>query len=387
MRALAARSGRSGLRIGLAAHLLSYPRASQSGVGSYIRLLLQSVPAALGQHELEVFWAQPSPVSLGGAHHRSTRLPLSSRLVRLPYEQVWLPLLSRRAGIDVFHQPDPSYSRLRPAPRVVVTVHDLAAFRYAETFGTYRARYKQAVLRRAVHAADHVVADSASTRADVLEHCDVDPDRVTVVHLGLDPRWQPVTSPDDLADTRRRLGIPERFVLHVGAMEPRKNLPRLIEAYGRARHRGMDAGLVLAGPSGWLSEETQRAPARWGVENDVTFVGHVSFDDLRALYSQARALAYPALYEGFGLPVLEAMACGAPVVTSNVSSLPEVAGDAAVLVDPTDVDAIATGLERVTGDPTLRDELIEAGRRRIERFSLARMAAATVAAYEAAAAR
>jgi glycosyltransferase involved in cell wall biosynthesis len=268
-----------------------------------------------------------------------------------------------------------------------VTVHDLAMVRLPETFGRRRARYKAAMTRRAVARASVVIADSAATKDDLVSLLGVDPARVRVVALGVDPRFG-AAGDAAAADTARVLELPARYLLYVGRLEPRKNLPMLIEAYARARHRhGVTSALVLAGSPSWLDEDLPARAAACGVGDHVRVIGHVEDRLLPGLVRGAVALAYPSRYEGFGLPVLEAMAAGTPVVTSNVASLPEVAGDAAVLVEPDDVDALADALGRIEGDAALRATLVAAGRARAATFTWARTASETVAAYLEAAAR
>jgi glycosyltransferase involved in cell wall biosynthesis len=228
------------------------------------------------------------------------------------------------------------------------------------------------------------VTISEHARSELIELLAVAPHRVTAVHCGVDAWWRATEDPAELAGARERAGLPARYLLSVGALEPRKNLALLIEAYALARRKGLTLPLVVAGPAGWRSREIRDAPRRHGVADHVLLVGHLSRSDLRAAYSQAEAFVFPSLYEGFGLPVLEAMACGTPVIASCSSSLPEVAGDAAVLVDPADPDALAAALERVVGDETLRSDLRRRGVQRAAGFSWDEAARQTVDAYRTA---
>jgi glycosyltransferase involved in cell wall biosynthesis len=213
-------------------------------------------------------------------------------------------------------------------------------------------------------------------------------DRVVVTPLAADPNLVRVTDHGHLDRVRRRYGLPERFALFLGAMEPRKNLLRLLDAWANIkpaiRH---ETWLVVAGADGWLNDGVRARVAALGLTDHVRFTGYVDSDDVAALYSLATVFAYPSLWEGFGLPVLEAMACGTPVLASDVSSLPEVAGDAAVLVSPTDVEAIADGLTRLLDDAALRADLVARGLRRAAGFSWERCARETLAVYRAVAHR
>ena len=193
-----------------------------------------------------------------------------------------------------------------------------------------------------------------------------------------------MSDPGRLAAVRLRYELPERFVLFLGAMEPRKNLPRLLEAFAAlAPGLRREFPLVVAGAQGWLNDSVHEQAQKLGLGESVRFAGYIEQGDLAALYSLASVFAYPSVWEGFGLPVLEAMACGTPVLTSNVSSLPEVAGAAAVLVPPADVDAMADGLSRLLCDSALRADLVARGLRRVGAFSWERCARETLAVYTA----
>jgi len=372
------------MRVGIGAQLLSYPRASRSGIGSYIRHLVAHLTDALGGDGLDVFLGADAELDVSGPTIHRSALPLRARATRLPYEQIWLPLEARRAGVDVFHHPDPLALRIPAARRTVVTVHDLTPFLFPDTFGSQRARYKQLVVRRAVAGAHRVIADSDATRDDLINVLGVDPERVVTVHLAADEGWRPLTDPGTPA-IHARLRLHGDYVLSVGTFEPRKNLARLIEAYGMARRRGIRAPLVLVGPTGWKADAVGADPARHGIEDHVVRTGFVSHDELRALYGRASAFVYPSLYEGFGLPVLEAMACGAPVIASSTSAVSEVAGGAAAMIDPLDAGSIADAIEQVLGDGARRTDLRTRGLARAGEFSWADTALRTALVYAEAA--
>jgi glycosyltransferase involved in cell wall biosynthesis len=375
-------------RVGVGLHLLSYPRARAGGLGTYERMLAVHLPAAAaGRADVVFFGGRDGEQLPGGvATHRSA-LPLASRAVRIPYEQLALPLIGRRRGLDVFHFCDQAVSAVAPALRTVVTVHDLAMARLPETFGARRARYKTAMTRRAVQRASLVIADSVATKDDLVALLDADPATVRVVPLGVEPRFA-AAGDAEAAEAARAFGLAQPYLLYVGRLEPRKNLPVLVDAYAEARRRhGVTAPLVLAGSSSWLDEDLPGRAAAAGVGGHVRVLGHVPEHLLPGLLHGALAVAYPSRYEGFGLPVLEAMAAGTPVVTSTVSSLPEVAGDATLLVDPDDTDGLAEALGRLEADEPGRGRLSAAGRARAATFTWERTAAETVAVYLEAAAR
>src|SRR5581483_3970742 len=220
------------------------------------------------------------------------------------------------------------------------------------------------VVPRSVRRADHVLADSQATKEDLIALYGVQPDKVTVLLSGVHPRFQPVRDPALLASVRARYGIGDApFVLSVGTVQPRKNYERLMQALAALPATLRDIHLVIAGGRGWLQGPIHAAVDALGLQGRVHFIGFADDADLPALYSAAKCFAFPSLYEGFGLPVLESMACGTPVVTSNVSSLVEVAGDATLLVDPLSVEQITEALTRLLSDSTLRTTLIERGYR------------------------
>ena len=227
------------------------------------------------------------------------------------------------------------------------------------------------LMRRALKRARKVVAISHHTKNDILRvyGASISPEKVTVAHIGCDGMFRVMPSAGQLLATKRKYSLPERFILSVGTLEPRKNYPALIDAFSRAADSLGGCDLVIAGRRGWKYLETMEAARRSRVQSRIRILEFVAQDDLVCLYRLAHAFAYPSLYEGFGIPPLEAMTCGVPVMTSNVSSLPEVVGDAAVLVDPRSVDQLAEGIRRLCTDNALRERLIRAGRDRSNMFS------------------
>jgi glycosyltransferase involved in cell wall biosynthesis len=240
------------------------------------------------------------------------------------------------------------------------------------------------LIRRAVRCADGVLTVSESVRRNVLHVLHAEPARVQAIPLGAASRFAPAAE-EKVDDVRVRHGLPRPYLLFVGNLEPRKNLPGLLDAFRIVRRRrSAPLDLAVAGQVGWLSEDLVSALGDEDLRDSVRTLGYVSAEDLPALYSGAEAFVFPTFWEGFGLPVLEAMACGTPVVTSNTSSIPEVAGDAAVLVDPKSVDSIAEGILHVLDAPGRREELRGRGLQPAAHFSWRRTASATLAAYEAA---
>jgi alpha-1,3-rhamnosyl/mannosyltransferase len=266
----------------------------------------------------------------------------------------------------------------------VITVHDLSFVRHPESHPGDRlehlARYLPASLARAAH----VITDSETVKREAVAHFGLDPRRVTAIHLGVGPEYAPRTAKETAAVLSRHGLVHGGYVLSVGTLEPRKNLVLALRAWA-SLPAGVRGGrpLVVAGMKGWLNDSLLALVEKLEREGAVRFLGYVAQDDLPFLYAGALAMAYPSRYEGFGLPVVEAMACGIPVITSTASCLPEVAGEAALLVDPDDEARMSEALRRVLGDATLRADLAARGIERARGFTWAACAERTVAVYRA----
>lgn len=360
-----------------------------AGIGRYTRQLVQAVLALDTQDEIVLLAAGgKQPVQMGGAtpesqvsNARLVRLPLSERVLTILWHRLRLPLpVELFSGrLDVFHSPDFALPPVRQA-RTVLTVHDLSFMRVPECSQPSLRAYLLRVVPASVRQADVVLADSESTRRDVIELLGVGTDRVRVLYPGVDEGFQRVQDAQVLAEVRQRYRLPERFVLDVGTLQPRKNLIRLIEAYNQVR-ADADIELVIAGGPGWMYEGIFQRVEELGLRGAVHFPGYVGDEDLPALYTLAELFVFPSLYEGFGLPALEAMACGTPVVTSNASSLPEVVGDAALVVDPYDVQALATAMGCALGRPSLRSTMVQRGLARAQNFTWSRAAEKLLCLY------
>ena len=358
----------------------------RAGIGRFVRNLVASLLALDVDDQFVLLHSSPNP----GAEVRVPRGP-NVWTSELRFPERWLTILWHRlrvplavewatGPVDIFHAPDFVLPPVRRARRVL-TVHDLAFLLYPECADARLREYLMSVVPRSVRAADFVVADSANTQNDVICLLGADPARTAVVPGGVEPRFHPASA-EAVADLRRRLGLVEPFVLSIGMIEPRKNWQGLIRAYSIVRARqNLPHRLVLAGPPGWLSdsilEERDRSPFR----NDVIFPGFVADEDLQTVYSAADVFAFPSFYEGFGLPPLEAMACGTPVVVSDAASLPEVVGGAGLMVPADDTEALASALERALLDELLRARLRADGLARAATFTWSAAAEALLAVY------
>jgi glycosyltransferase involved in cell wall biosynthesis len=255
-----------------------------------------------------------------------------------------------------------------------VTVHDLGYLHYPQAHTRWGRRYLQWSTAHNARTASQIIADSEATKRDLVEYCRTPPERITVVYPGHDPTFAPVRDPVQLNNVRERYGVPGRYALYVGTLQPRKNLGRLLAACAYLARECQDVHLVIAGKKGWLQESLLAQVRELGLQEHVHLTGYVPQRDLPALISGASVFVLPSLYEGFGLPVVEAMACGTPVICSRVSSLPEVVGDAALLIDPHDTADIARSIQRVLRDDRLQQDLTRKGLERASLFSWDRAA-------------
>jgi len=312
---------------------------------------------------------------------RIERVHASSREARLAWEQLRLPGRLKALGIDVLHSTHHTLPMRPMRAKRVVTMHDLTFMRIPERYPAARRLYMQATTRAAARVADAIIVPSQAVRDDVARLLSADPARLHVVYEAAGAMYAPVASEEALG-VARSYGIAPPYLLSIGSLEPGKNRARMIRALRELRDRGADATMVIVGQQAWEYDEEFRLIERLGMVDRVRYLGYVKQDDLPALYSAATALVFPSLYEGFGLPVLEAMACGTPVLTSNVSATAEVSGGAAVLVDPLSEGAIRDGMERLLTDARLRGELRERGFERARGFSWQRAADETHAVYE-----
>lgn len=352
------------------------------GIGRYTRELVRAVVSQGDDLEYCLFSARPpdqlpvpDPVPQG-SHVRYCPAPLSDRwLYRLWYRlRLPLPVQTFTGRLDLFHSPDFVLPPVFGDVPTLLTVHDLSFVHYPETFTPPLVNYLNRVVPWSVRRATHVLADSRATKDDLQAIWDVPPDKVTVLYSGVGRSFEPVTGDAALAAVRRRYGLGDApYLLSVSTLQPRKNYRMLIRAFrpvaAHHPHR-----LVIAGGKGWLFEDVLAEVQRQGLEERVHFAGFVDDADLPALYSGADLFVFPSLYEGFGLTLLEAMACGVPVLTSTASSLPEVAGEAAVHLSPHDEEAWATAMSRLLADEQRRAQLVAAGFARVEQFTWDRAA-------------
>lgn len=369
------------MRIGIDARLIFYQIA---GIGQYILRLTEALSQLDREDDFILFQSRKDHdrlVSAPNFHRRVLWTPSHHRFETTAMSAELFP-----HQLDVLHSPDfipPSHTRFP----TVITVHDLAFLLYPDFLTPQSARYYGRV-DWAARRARHIIAVSQSTKRDVMRLLGVPEDKITVIHEAAHPTFRQLNCKEARAHVEQRYGLAEDFIFFVSTIEPRKNLPTLLKSFRRmidVYHS--PATLVIAGAQGWLTERVKETVTSLRLGERVRFVGPVPVQELLQLYNAARVLALPSFYEGFGLPPLEAMACGTPVVVSNTSSLPEVVGDAGQLVDPDDVEAWSVALWRALSDDDWHKEMSEKGLRRAATFSWQRAARQTLDVYRKVAAK
>jgi glycosyltransferase involved in cell wall biosynthesis len=360
-------------------------RPGRTGVGYYTEHLLRHAAEQCVDDEISVL--SNAPIETTEPLPARVRQQVSSSLLpRLVWMQTQVPRLLRRLGADVVHFTNGMLPVGTTMP-TVVTIHDMSLTMYPAFHPWRRVVLNRPFVNFAARRASAIITVSDSAKRDIVRLYEVDAERVHVVHEAAAPSFRVIREPFELQRVRGRYGLAERFILYVGTIEPRKNLPTLIEAFARRRRTGdLAHQLVCAGPYGWLSRDIEALIERLGVRDSVRFTGYVPFADLPAIYNLAEMFVFPSIYEGFGLPVIEAMACGTPVITGRVAALNEVSGDAAACVYPLDADALGDALVTLASNREGREELARRGLQRARYFSWDRAAAETLAIYRLAAA-
>jgi glycosyltransferase involved in cell wall biosynthesis len=335
-----------------------------TGTETYSRRLIQALLRLESCHRFRLYFRKaPPPDLFPEAELRTISFPRLWTHVRLAWEMA-------RHPPDLLFVPAHVLPPIHPR-RSLVTIHDLGYLMFPKAHPWQQRLYLDVSTRWNAHAAAHVLTDSRATKSDLITRYGVDPDKITVAYPGTDESLRPVHDAATIEAAKARYGIAKAYFLYLGTLQPRKNLRRLVEAFAQfiADHSSFPIQLVLAGQRGWLCAELFEQIEQRGLDRQVRFPGYIAQEDKAALLSGATGFVFPSLHEGFGLPVLEAQSCGCPVITSTTSSLPEVAGDAALLVDPRDSAAIAHAMQRFVNEQKLRSELAERGLVNVDRFS------------------
>ncbi|MBI2414140.1 MAG: glycosyltransferase family 4 protein [Deltaproteobacteria bacterium] len=360
-------------------------KAGKSGVGVYAESLLNALASIDKKSVYKV-------LSHGVFKFRSrnfasvqTNVSIESHPFGDIWEQFYLPLYLKGKKVDVFHSPTFHIPFVSGRFKKVVTIHDLVSFRTPQTQPRRFTLYSRFMIRFAVGSADAIIVPSKTVKSELTGLLNVSPEILHVIPEAPRGMFRPV---DKAAceSVGRKYGLSDKFILTVGSIEPRKNIPSLIRAYSEMRKKGLTSRkLVICGSKGWMNEyeRVMSLIGTLGIGDDIIFTGYVPDEDLPAVYTLADLFVYPSLYEGFGLPPLEAMACGCPVIASNCSAIPEIVREAGVLVDPLDIDGISEAMQRVLGDDALKGRLRAAGFARAREFSWERTAKETLKTYRA----
>jgi len=355
-------------------------RPGRTGVGYYTEHLLHHLAQEGPDEDLIVVSNQPVDVTRPLPSRVRVDAP-SSRLPRMVWMQTLAPRAMRRVRADIAHFTNGMVPLASPVP-TVVTIHDMSLTLYPRYHPARRVMLNRPLVDMAARRADAIITVSQSAKRDIMRAYGLPSDRVHVVHEAAAPSFHRVEDAATLERVRRQHALPERFILYVGTIEPRKNLPKLIEGFARRHHSGdLPHRLVCAGPYGWLSRDIDDLLDRLSIRDAVQFAGYLPFDDLPALYTLAEMFVFPSLYEGFGLPVIEAMACGAPVITGDVGALNEVGGAAVERIPELSADSLGGVMVRLARDAERREELRRLGLERSQLFSWQRAAKETLDVY------
>lgn len=364
------------MRIAIDASTIS----TQGGPRTYVLGLIDALLKIDRMNEYLVFYNDPQHLGRFPAAQEIV-LPGKSPISRLWREHVLLPLACRRERIELLHCPKSAIPFFSSCP-TVVTLHDLIPLRHPETEKLAARLYWRLQIPIAAKRSSFVITDSEHARQEIIADFKVAPERVKAIMLGFDPSMLAKREPHDAAAVREKYGLPQGYILYVGTIQPRKNIDTLIEAYYRLKLMRTDMPkLVIVGRKGWLYDRLFARIAELGLVDEVIFTGFVPDEELPYIYDGARLFAYLSFFEGFGLPPLEAMACGIPVVTSDTTSLPEVVGDAGIAVPPADVDSVAAAIASLLDDAGYAASLGQRGRERAQLFSWEAAARETLEIY------
>jgi glycosyltransferase involved in cell wall biosynthesis len=364
------------MRIGIDARLVFYNRA---GIGAYILQLIEALAKVDPQKDTFVVLQsrkdKSSIISSNGFERKSLWTPSHNR-----FEQFTLSFEVSQLKLDLLHSPDfiPPFRRNCQS---VITIHDLAFLLYPHFLTKESARY-YGQIDQAWRKTNHIIAVSEATKQDSIKLLGVPEKKITVIHEAVNPIYRPIDQTEARRVTHQKYKLDQGFILFVSTIEPRKNLPGLLRAYRRLRDDyKREEPLVLAGLNGWLWEEVYETVDNLDLAKHVAFLGRVPDEDLVYLYNAASLFVHPSFYEGFGLTPLEAMTCGAPVIVSNTSALPEVVGDAGLMIDPHDLEGLTVALWRMLTDRELRQSYVEKGWQRAKCFSWEKAAEKTLEVY------
>ncbi len=364
------------MKIGIDVHSIG---SGKGGNETYYRELVSGLRGLDGNHEFYLYHIGSAPTQVMELDSRFAfrRLRPASPALRIP---LTLPWRMRREKLDIFHAQYivPPFS----IGKTVVSIFDLAHERYPNFFHPWEAKRSQVLVRWSANRADHIVTVSHFSARDLVEIYGVKPEKITVTHLAAAENFRPMDRCSCKQFLAEKYGLTDSFILYTGRLQARKNLVRLVEAFGQLKKRGVSEKLLLVGKPDWQATQIVQAVERLGLKSEVKFLGYVPQNDLATFFNGASLFVYPSIFEGFGLPVVESMACGTPTITSFGSSLEEIAGDAAILVDPLSISSIVDAMAKVLASTSVREQLARKGLARSAQFSYRTAAEQTLRVYE-----
>ena len=370
--------------IGLNAHLLSLKQSYRSaGISWYIYNLLINLPTANPNHLYTAFLSDRQFQTKGHKNiiTQHSRWPTTKPLLRIAWEQTMLPLILAKQKINLLHAMAFVAPVVMPCP-FVITIYDLSFLHYPKAFKTINRFYLSTFTRHSTKQAKAIITISESTRQDVIKAFNIAPHKVHTIYCGVDNSFKPLATAQINA-FKAKHGLPDKFIFRLGTIEPRKNVEGVIKAYAAWKAKDKQVPkLVIAGGKGWYYQQVFDLIETLNLTDSVIFPGYLPQQDLPLWYNAATLFVYPSFFEGFGLPVVEAMACGTPVITSNISSLPEVAGESALLINPTDINALSEAMQTVWYTPNLAQTMRQQGFIQAAKFSWAKAAAQTAQIYQ-----
>lgn len=357
-----------------------------SGIGNYIERILYEFEKEDIKKKLLLFGSENryeyQKINLESNTSLTNSIFSKNRLLRVLWEQIILPIKAKRNNINLMHCPAHVIPLLSSSTKTILTIHDLAFKLFPETFKWQNRVYLNFIVPLSIKNADKIIAVSKNTKEDLIREYNVNKDKIKVIYNGLDDKYKIIDDKVKLDSVKTKYNLPNDYILYLGNLEPRKNIVNLIKAYSLYKSKSNNIKLVIAGGKGWLYEDIFSLVKEKKLEKDVIFTGYVDEEDIVALYNAANLFVYPSLYEGFGLPPLESMACGTPVITSNVSSLPEVVGNAAITVDPYNIKELSEKINKILSNKDLQNKMIQRGIERAKQFTWDKTARETIKVYE-----
>ena len=364
------------MRVGIIANSLNPPR---TGIGNVVYNVLDNIPKKYGKNIYLINYEENE------LFNEMNYINIPNPFKKIFKGFLWcqlLPMKNELKFLDIIHNPSQTMATaLKFKQKYIFTVCDITPILHPETHRTTGVLTHKYIFPKTIKSADKIISISHHTKQDLIKYFKITEDKIKVIHLAANENYKPLNE-KEIINIKQKYNLNYSFILYVGTLEPRKNIPTLLKALYKLKKQGIKHKLVITGKKGWKYKSIFETIDKLNLQKDVIFTGYVPDEDLPALYNAADLFVYPSLYEGFGLPPLEAMACGTPVITSNTSSLPEVVGDAGIMVNPYDVDELANKIYEVLTNDGLREELSKKGLERAKLFSWKKCAEEHLKVYE-----